>query len=365
MHDAEKIETHEKKSGDSAYGRYTILSVRGASHVRNHQPCQDAFDCLETNENSNQLIIAIADGHGDKRHDMSHHGAKFATKIAVRILNDLYNDLKQSKTHLFRSFRDDFLKEVVKQWKKEVFAHAEKNGLDTEEPSKVYTRYGTTLLVALVGEDEALVGQIGDGDILIIDETNRPIIPINKGDDLIGNSTHSLCSTEANHFWNTARIPNPLNNKFFMMSTDGLSNCFADDENFHKFALSLAEYVSSHNTVSIDDTLATLLFDYSNKGSGDDITLALLKFKNRHVPKEERTSESDELKRNQPTIVLPTDERHDEASLPTNIYHPLYIGPSLEVKYQKIGKNIYKPIPSPIQKWQGPRYNIRAKDELQ
>ncbi|MED3721354.1 PP2C family serine/threonine-protein phosphatase [Geobacillus stearothermophilus] len=364
MSDIEKMGTHEKTYGGSAYGCYTIVSVQGASHVKNQQPCQDAFHCSEQKEPSDPVIIAIADGHGDQRHDMSHYGAKLATETAVRVLEDLYKELKTSKTYLFRSFRDDFLKEVLKQWKKEVLVHAAEHDIKGEEPSHVYRRYGTTLLVALLCEDEALIGQIGDGDILLIDGDNRLITPIAK-DDLIGNATYSLCSAEASHFWNAVRIPNPVNNQFLMMSTDGLSNCFADDDNFHKFALSLAEYVSSHDDASIGDTLAALLFDYSSKGSGDDITLALFKFKNSPFLSGQKEEQPSTMERNRSTSALPTDEKQNGASSSANIDDPLHIGPSLEQKYRKIGKHIYKSVTSTDQKGQGPRYNIRFKDELQ
>ncbi|MGG3007313.1 PP2C family serine/threonine-protein phosphatase [Geobacillus stearothermophilus] len=365
--------THQKIYNHSAYGCYTIVSVQGASHVKNQQPCQDAFACLEDSETGGPLIIAIADGHGDKRHDMSHYGAKLATHIAVHVLKDLYEQLKQSRTYLFRSFRDDFLKEVVKQWKKEVLAHASAHDIDGTDPSKVYTRYGTTLLVALVCEEEALVGQIGDGDILVIDGKNRPIPSLDKGDDLVGNATYSLCSPEANRFWNAARIPRPLGNKFLMMSTDGLSNCFEDDDNFYKFASSLAEYVDRHTFSSASDAFPSLLFTYSSRGSGDDITLALLKFKNISTPHmrpdtQEETRPSDTMEEKEPAAVLEADEERDKSrSLESGKSESCTyrLGPLSKETYRKAGGSIYKPVSLNNDKLQGPIINIRPKDELQ
>jgi serine/threonine protein phosphatase PrpC len=368
MSDTRKVGEQQREHGCSPYGYYTIVRVQGASHLKNNQPCQDAFTYLADSQNNDPLIVAIADGHGDKRYDMSQYGSKIATEVAVNILKQLYEQLRGSKTYLFRSFRDHFLKEVIKEWRKAVLQHADKNGLSIEEPSEVYTRYGTTLLVALISQDEALIGQIGDGDIVIVDGQDKLIVPFHQEEDLIGNATYSLCSTEANRFWKITRIDNPMENKFMMMSTDGLSNCFEDDVNFHKFVYSLMKHVERYN-ISFIETLPELLFEYSQKGSGDDITLALLEFKkpdSQSIPKantvdvKKETTNSSNEEISQASQVLQIDSEY-------NGYKHLTVKPLLNEKYRRVGKHLYKPEQSYKDECeeQFPKINIRFKKELQ
>lgn len=279
MRDIKKMIEQENISGHSSYGYYHMVRVQGASHVKHDQPCQDAFAYLKGEKADDPFIVAVADGHGDKRYDMSRYGSKLATEVAVRTLKELYEQQKGSKTYLFRSFRDNYAKDLIREWRKSVLHHAEENGLEIAGPSEVYTRYGTTLLVALVSKDEILLGQLGDGDMLIIDDRNKPVVPFPQEEELVGNATYSLTSTEANRFWKAARMDYPNEQAWLMLSTDGLANCFEDDENFHRFVGSLFKYVRASRPSLMGDQLPPILFDYSEKGSGDDITVSLLELK--------------------------------------------------------------------------------------
>ncbi|WP_144555448.1 PP2C family serine/threonine-protein phosphatase [Bacillus sp. X1(2014)] len=271
------------ESGKSNYGYYNITCVRGASHVKHNIPCQDAYDFFNDGGSDHPFILAIADGHGDKRYDMSQYGSELASTVAVELIREFYEELKDSNTLLFRTFRDDFPKQVIREWRKKVLNHANDYGLDTKNRSEVYTRYGTTLLVALVTKDEILFGQLGDGDVVLVDGQGNCTIPFQQEDDLLGSATYSLSSTEANRFWKAARMDFPAQTQFLALSTDGLSNCFEDERNFHQFMSSLYSALKESGNVSEYNRLSDILFDYSMRGSGDDITLAAIELQGSRV----------------------------------------------------------------------------------
>ena len=60
-------------------------SVQGARHLQHNQPCQDACAIKMTED---MVIMALADGHGDKKHAHSDVGAKIAVDVACELLAD-------------------------------------------------------------------------------------------------------------------------------------------------------------------------------------------------------------------------------------------------------------------------------------
>ena len=62
------------------------------------------------------------------------------------------------------------------------------------------------------------------------------------------------------------------------MATDGLANAFADDVQFHTFARSLLDRIKEFGMQKVAASIPHWLNSFSEKGSGDDITLALACF---------------------------------------------------------------------------------------
>lgn len=283
MNEIMKYKDQRSNSGRTVYGYYNLSSVQGASHVKHNIPCQDAYAFVNDGGSDLPFIMAIADGHGDKRYDMSQYGSDIATKVAVKLLRRFYEKLKNSHTLLFRTFRDDFPKYIIREWRDEVLKHASDYGIDIDNHSEVYTRYGTTLLVTLVTKEEILFGQLGDGDVVLVDSEGNCTRPFQQDDDLLGSATYSLSSMEACHFWKASRMDYPTQTQFLSLSTDGISNCFEDESNFHQFISSLYSALKESGPISEYNRLSTILFDYSVRGSGDDMTLAAVELQGSRV----------------------------------------------------------------------------------
>jgi hypothetical protein len=173
---------------------------------------------------------------------------------------------------------DRFHLRVTGRWKEEVRADAVRRtglSLGEEAGKETLTRYGSTLLVAIIDESEGWVGQIGDGDILIVRPDGTIEAPLPKDGDLLGMVTYSLSSREAPALWRTARFPVDPGG-LLLLATDGLSDSFEDpEEGIRVFARSLAERVASYGIGRIGTALPGWLDGYSRNGSGDDMTLAI------------------------------------------------------------------------------------------
>jgi len=276
-------------------------SRTGASHIRINQPCQDAYSIWSGSIAASPLmIIAVADGHGDQRHDQSQYGATLAVKAATDELFDLFSHfgLEEATTALKSNFKSDFPRLVERRWRNSVLQDAQvRLNLETDsvDEGSLYSRYGTTLLVALVMPNVVLIGQIGDGDVLFVRADGTVDRPFQRDISLVGTVTHSLSSQDA-LLWQTATREIEEDN-VLMLSTDGLFNAFADEEQFQLHATSLSERISKYGVGAVYSKLPEWLDDYSIKGSGDDITLAVAYIRPANLKRSEENQQNQEKSR--------------------------------------------------------------------
>jgi serine/threonine protein phosphatase PrpC len=254
---------------------------RGASHCQNDIPCQDAYAVdTKTVADKTCLAIAVADGHGDEQHDLSEHGAKIAVRLAIKELIAFFNHFycqENSLSLLNNNFRRHFPRHIGRLWRHAVLQDAAEQRsipMPSDDIYKVIRRYGTTLLVALILPDRLLLGQIGDGDMLRLYPNGHIETPLLQDNELIANSTYSLSSPQAYKLWQTATVAR-MAGETLLLATDGLSNAFVDDTEFHTFARSLLKRISEFGIKSVDAALGDWLDDYSERSTGDDITLLI------------------------------------------------------------------------------------------
>ncbi|HMK15690.1 MAG TPA: protein phosphatase 2C domain-containing protein, partial [Methanomicrobiales archaeon] len=186
---------------------------RGSSHARDGRPCQDAHALWSSSFLGEPLLVlAVADGHGGERHDLSHCGAALAVQAAVaEVIASLPGPAGEGDLPPVPQGRDGrFHHRVTERWKAEVKADAERRtGLSMEEEAgrELFSRYGTTLLVAIIDGSEVWVGRIGDGDIILVRPSGEVEVPLPKDEELLGTVTYSLSSREAPALWKAARFP--------------------------------------------------------------------------------------------------------------------------------------------------------------
>ena len=227
-------------------------SVRGVAHVRTGLPNQDALEFWQPHgSGGSTVIMAVADGHGSAPHVRSAIGAQLGVEAAVDVLRELSRDpqmvatLSNSKTQVARSLPTS----LVNAWSRAVTRHLENNpfgesdwghlaGTMAETARKAVNQdqllaYGSTLLAVLVTDGFILFLQIGDGDILCVDEQGETSRPLPADPRLVANRTTSLCQPNAAEEFRIRilgrqdRIP-----ALIILSTDGYANAFRTDHDY-------------------------------------------------------------------------------------------------------------------------------------
>jgi len=277
-------------------------SIRGASHVRAGLPNQDAILCWTQASGADSppqkglpLILAVSDGHGSAKCFRSDVGAFFAVWAAVQeMLHLLGNQSDLCNLSLIKRTAEERLpQELVRKWEQKMkeriesipFSSKELDGLEKKEgfvarkavEANPLLAYGATLLSVLVTEAFILYLQLGDGDILTVSETGEVTRPLPRDERLFANETTSLCSPDA---WRDFRVRfQPLVSPpaLILLSTDGYANSFRDEASFLKVGSDLLKIFRSGSLTQVDDCLEMWLNEASQVGSGDDITLGIVR----------------------------------------------------------------------------------------
>lgn len=271
-------------------------SVRGAAHVRNDLPNQDAIGWFPETGTGPPLLLAVSDGHGGARYFRSDVGARLAVQTVVTVVDEfLRNSQGVENLSIAKRWAEERLPhEIVRHWKEAVADHLTANPIEASEWERLemaesasrrrqvaldpVIAYGATLLSVLVTEFYILHIQLGDGDIVTVDdseEATRPPVP--RDERLIGNETTSLCTREA---WRDFRL-------FFqvlsgslpamvLVSTDGFSNSFRDEAAFLSVGADLLHGIRSEGLEAWRQATEGWLMEVSEEGSGDDISLGIL-----------------------------------------------------------------------------------------
>ena len=270
-------------------GRYVFgKSVKGATHEKNGLPLQD--NCKIEEISDKITIIAVADGHGSSKCPRSDRGSLIAVNTFCTVMKNYllnYGREKDGLTNLvtFLNREGDmrFAQDICEEWQTRVKQSYYKNKAENVKDNngnidwkRVYSLYGTTLLGMLITDTFVFSFQIGDGDINYIksDEISTLVEP----EKFLGTETHSLSKTDA---WRksvaSVRRKNESDDApyLYMLSTDGFSNSFVNEDEFHKTCREYYKMISEHGYEAVRDNLAKWLKETSELGCGDDITVVM------------------------------------------------------------------------------------------
>ena len=249
-------------------GPWTAIErVIGASHVRSGKPCQDDIGLLSRD---GEAIVALADGHGSSRH--ADIGARLAVSVTLRALSRFAEELGMST--VWRATAQAYAQhplrvQLVREWTDRVRAHAGRTDVDLVD-------YGSTMLFALATDEYLLLGQLGDGDILLVDPTGSVSQPFPTAPGSIGDETESLSQRDAWLGMKVQVLARPAPGSLLLLATDGYSKSYRDDETFRRIGpdyLDLIRTDGFHQTVP---HLRHFLTELTTKGSGDDIALGMI-----------------------------------------------------------------------------------------
>jgi hypothetical protein len=269
-------------------------SVRGNWHEQSGQKNQDAVRLLQPSGRNGPLLLAVADGHGSARSFRSDRGSRFATEAALRQFRRFFQRYgDDAPLHLIRQhMATRWMHDVILDWKASVRADVGRDPFSFLEfaawpekppvirkgadfPGVAYLAYGATLLVTAITRDHFIYGQLGDGDILAIEETGEVRRPLRRH-HFHALTTVSLCTPMAWRDFQVRVEPRRANAPAaIMLSTDGYANCFSSDTEFFQVGVDLLRYLRTYGIEAVEGQLESWLRESSRDGSGDDITVGL------------------------------------------------------------------------------------------
>jgi serine/threonine protein phosphatase PrpC len=221
------------------------------------------------------VVAAVSDGHGAPAHFRSGEGARIAVDTAVHLLAWHLDDGEEDGSE------GTLGGTIVSAWRRAVGTHLAENPFDAAQQSgssSPYSPYGATLLTLAANQDIIAMLQIGDGDLMLGYPDGRIERPLRSDEGLVGEQTYSLCQNDAEGRFRVASLwrsePSGWPD-FALLSSDGVSKSFRDDEAFEDAVRRLRALASSQ----WQETLAALpqwLSDVSANGSGDDSTICIV-----------------------------------------------------------------------------------------
>lgn len=269
----------------SGEGRPRLLygCVAGARHLRDDRPCQDA---IHHATRDGVLAVAVADGHGSSRH--GDVGAQRAVAAAVTELlafaaAGAAQPVGEADALAAIARHDELRERIVHHWVRAVSEHATSSAPDAMVD---LVPYGSTLLFALATSGQVLLGQLGDGDIVVVDAAGTVTRPMPIDEASFGDETRSLCQDKAWSFLRLVELPTPLGEAMLFMSTDGYAKSYPSDDAFAAVARDYLGLLREHGADAVERNLPAFLATVSAQGSGDDVSLALLHWPSANAPTE-------------------------------------------------------------------------------
>jgi hypothetical protein len=281
----------------------TGCSVRGASHNKLGLPNQDAIAWRPNKGALSELFIpppilmALSDGHGSEKSFRSQVGSQIAVDIALNTLQQLLNMTPppHNLSHIKSIAEERIPKMITSMWRDAVQQDMATNNdayqhglraLAQHKPDAAksvseneFLAYGATLLGILVTDSYVLFLQLGDGDLLFIDSQERIQRAFERDERLIANETLSLCLPNAWRDFQVRFLPTidsgpPL---LVMAATDGYSNSYDTENDFDQVAFFYLDEIRRTSFSTLPQRIERFVADISQRGSGDDISIGLIK----------------------------------------------------------------------------------------
>lgn len=264
-------------------------SAQGSNHIRDGKVCQDASAAYEDEQMS---IVAVADGHGSDNYPRTDRGSKFAVEAAQYAIEEFVKAVHQDEIDVFaeqETRMHDLELNILGRWHEcvedDLSAHPfEETELVkvSEKYRKVYQSekersrwkkaYGTTLIAVCATADYWFGLQIGDGKCFAITEDSECTEPIPWDENCQANITTSICDSDAIdefRFFCVRKFPLAV-----FIGSDGVDDSYAGEEElldlYRTIFCVFAEKGPVIGTNEIKDFLPTM----SQKGSGDDVSMA-------------------------------------------------------------------------------------------
>jgi hypothetical protein len=264
-----------------------LASALGATHEAAGQPLQDALTCVgDPSRPGTPLAVAVADGHGHRRHARSARGAALAVAVAGRTAVEQGGHLAAAATAQAAcvAARATVIPALIGRWRRAVsddlaqqpVAAAEAQLLQPDDDP--FLLYGTTLLLGVIAFPWLALCQVGDGDILVVDRSGRAETPVPGDDRLDGWRTTSLCQPDAEAAFRCGAVDLAHRSvAAVLLATDGFGNAQAADPWQQPVGADLVTFARERGIAWMREQLPLWVARCASAdGSADDTAVALL-----------------------------------------------------------------------------------------
>ena len=269
------------------------ISIRGYSHILADKECQDFSISWGTREYS---AIIVCDGHGGEKYIRSSVGSKIACEVGKTAIDDFMRSIKKTDCDYIKSQLPNLERFIVQKWRENVTEHFENNPFDLyarymalsdsdrqaldKNPVKAY---GSTFIAAVLTDNLYFIIKLGDGNVNVIHSDGTIDSPQELTDDQLQfNVTTSLCQSNAfDEFKHTVKAFDRKSSvRSVVLTTDGIINCFQSVEAYRSLIKNIFDaYNEARNEIEISKArkeLESALNEFSQKGSGDDLSVAIM-----------------------------------------------------------------------------------------
>ncbi len=265
------------KRSPGPFGRFGGASARGAAHIQQGRPNQDAYEGMAI---GGWIVISVADGHGAANCFRSDRGARLATKAARDAIAEFSDNGSAGIGDIerLRAAAPGLPAKIVERWRSAVADDASADPHTDLDSQNCFLAYGSTCVTAALAQGLSLFLQIGDGGIVAAGADNGFVRPLDEDEGLVGQQTYSLCLPDAaSRFrWALFSAPHPLAApEFVMAATDGLTKSFPDPARLVEVAQWLRQVQNERGVDDACKVLAPWLSQVSQSGARDDTSLMI------------------------------------------------------------------------------------------
>lgn len=241
-------------------------SVLGASHIESSKECQD-YSLVWEDPPRKIKIAVVSDGHGSERHFRSAIGSQIACESAIEVLKEIaVADVSFDHNSLNQIARC-----ICSHWSQLVNSDIEARGKKVRIEA-----YGCTLIAYVQTPKFWLALQIGDGRFVMLNRRGYFRQPIKEDEKCVCGYTTSMCdSNAASEFRFVFGLKRSIPKAVFLCS-DGVDGTFGSGGNLYVFYWNILKSLRKDGIDAVKRDLPTTLSHFSEVGSKDDMSLALI-----------------------------------------------------------------------------------------
>lgn len=215
--------------------RIKLFTVRkkGTKHVLEKTPCQDY--CLATSVNG---CTILADADGVSSCEYSDVGSKLACDAVVKTVEIASKSCSDENTLVSRLLSVSFREKLVSMWIKLVMEEVNKTrSLSSSDQLKEFSKYGSTIMFAIITENWIVVGNLGDGQILVFNDYYGIKLRVHapKESSKVRCLANERCARED---FQVEKYPRSLFNGV-LLSTDGMYESLDKGNHFYNYAIQM------------------------------------------------------------------------------------------------------------------------------